>query len=68
MVRGRQRQQWNHTAGLMALIANVNRDPQKRPQPYEPADFHPLVVRPASGIPLTKDNFGMLKKAFVPGV
>lgn len=33
--------QWWHTSSLMALQANINRDPKKTPQPYKPKDFHP---------------------------
>lgn len=32
---------WNHTATVMALFANSNRDPKRRPTPYQPSDFHP---------------------------
>jgi hypothetical protein len=38
-------------AGLLAsVLANVNRDPKRRPQPFQPADFFtpepPVVVGP----------------------
>lgn len=32
---------WNHTASLMAMHANINRDSKRTPQPYKPADFNP---------------------------
>jgi hypothetical protein len=41
LAEARQRDQWNHTASVMALIANVNRDPKKG-RPAKPDDFHPL--------------------------
>jgi hypothetical protein len=42
MAEGRIRENWNHTAQLMALTANINRDPKRKPKPYSPADFHPM--------------------------
>ena len=32
---------WNHTSSFMALFANANRDPKRRPTPFDPADFSP---------------------------
>lgn len=32
---------WDHTAAVLALLANVNRDPKKKPKAYDIADFHP---------------------------
>jgi len=32
---------WNHTSSIMALFANANRDPKRRPTPFDPADFTP---------------------------
>ena len=67
MTQARQRDAWNHTASVMALLANVNRDPKKG-RPFKPADFHPSPSKKAKrkkGIPLTVDNIKMLK-AFVP--
>src|SRR3546814_9526962 len=37
---GRQQERWQHTASLLALIANCHRDP-KRWRPYTPDDFLP---------------------------
>ena len=36
------RENWNHTAQMMSLTANISRDPKRKPKPYSPADFHPL--------------------------
>lgn len=41
MTRARQRDQWDHTASLMALIATCHRDSKKRRRPYKPQEFHP---------------------------
>ena len=66
MTQARQRDAWNHTASVMALLANVNRDPNKG-RAFVPADFHPSPPKRATrkkGIPLTVDNIKLLK-AFV---
>ena len=34
-------QAWDRTALIAALIANANRDPEKRSEPFEQADFMP---------------------------
>jgi len=51
-------------SSLLALIANVNRDP-KRTRAFRPADFNPYEVRRPAGIPLKKANMGLLKQVFV---
>jgi hypothetical protein len=40
MAEARSQERWNHTAALLALIANCHRDPHLR-KAYEPADFLP---------------------------
>jgi hypothetical protein len=42
MVDARQRDNWDHTSMLLALTANCNRDPKKRP--LKPDDFNPFAV------------------------
>ena len=44
MADGRQREAWNHTSQLLAMLFNAHRDPQKT-SPAKPADFHPLLER-----------------------
>lgn len=66
MAHGRRREQWNHTAALMAMIAEVNRDAKKRPQPYQPADFHPMGGKRAKGLPLTPARLGRMADSLVP--
>jgi hypothetical protein len=41
MEEARARDAWLHTSSVCSLIANCNRDPKKRPKPYEPSDFDP---------------------------
>jgi len=66
MAEARVRDEWGRTATLLALIANVNRDP-KRTKAFKPSDFYSLdAPQPAaSGIPLTKKNMQVLKQVFV---
>lgn len=40
MAEGRSKVAWSHTSAVLALIANVNRDP-KRSTPFKPDDFNP---------------------------
>ena len=51
-------------SSLLALIANVNRDPT-RTRAFKPADFNPYEARRPAGIPLTTANMGLLKQVFV---
>jgi len=66
MADGRRRDLWAHTSSVLALVANVNRDPKKG-RPFSPADFNPFEsVGKGGGIPITADNIRVLK-ALVPG-
>lgn len=40
MTEGRGRLEWGQTSCLMALVANILRDPKKS-KPVKPADFNP---------------------------
>ncbi len=64
MAEGRGRDEWGRMSSLLALIANVNRDP-KRTRAFKPADFNPYEARSPAGVPLTKENFRLLKQVFV---
>jgi hypothetical protein len=68
LAESRQRDQWNHTASLMALIANVNRDPKKG-RLARPEDFHPLRNHRASTPTPTQHppiaDISILKSVFV---
>ena len=41
MADARQHDNWNYAASVMALLANLNRDPKKG-RALRPQDFHPL--------------------------
>jgi hypothetical protein len=68
MHAGRRREQWSHTANVMALVANCHRDPKRLRRPFHMADFLPAdlrgEVRRSSGIPLTRGNLRLLKPLF----
>jgi hypothetical protein len=61
MAEGRSRAAWDHTAYVVATLANVHRDPKKRPRPYEPEDFHPLRRRARRTPPTAKVTVGELR-------
>jgi len=63
MAEAKTREAWNHTAAMLALFANIHRDPAKGVV-FTPADFHPLENRkPKQVIP--KDGIEALK-IFLP--
>ena len=64
MVEGRTQEDWNHTASVLAMVANVNRDPKKG-RPLNPADFHPMRETKASAPPPPKAPVSLLKTIFV---
>jgi hypothetical protein len=66
MAEARQSDLWNHTAALLALLANAHRDPKKT-RPLKPIDFHPYrSSKPTTAAP--KAPISILKQVFVDGV
>jgi hypothetical protein len=65
MAQSRQTENWNHTAALLAMLANVHRDPKKG-RALKPSDFHP-VPKPKTKAeqPPIKGDIRMLKTLFV---
>lgn len=60
MVEGWQRDQWNHTAQVLAMLYNAFRP--SRARPLAPADFHPLMKKPAPTATLKQlSELGILK-------
>jgi len=50
---------------MMALIANVNRDPKRRPQPWKPENFDPCTEKSGAGpVVITRANIGDLRAMF----
>ncbi|RMF73573.1 MAG: hypothetical protein D6744_15455 [Planctomycetota bacterium] len=68
MYTGRRRDQWCHTASLMALVANCHRDPRRMRRPFDLIDFLPpdlrVQFRRSTGLRLTPHNLRMLKPLF----
>jgi len=56
-------ERWSHTASLMALIANIHRDPKKGKR-FTPDDFNPRPPR-KPGMGTTRDARGPLPKAAI---
>lgn len=62
MVKGLQRDQWNHTSHVLCILANANRDP-KRIGAFKPADFNPTIARRrVPDVPIT-----VLRDVFIDG-
>jgi len=66
MAEGRSTEMWNHTSSILALVANVNRDPKKG-RAFTPADFNPFFEKTSRPdvIVVTKENVSYLKQAFL---
>ena len=61
MAEARQREAWNHTAALLALLANCHRDP-RRSSAFTVTDFHPLA-EPAE--PPPRADITVLRDVFI---
>lgn len=58
---------WSHTASVLAMLHNVNRDPKKG-DPAKPDDFNPYRAQrpPSKPLPVIGEkNFDLLKMVFV---
>ena len=64
MAEGRGKFEWSQTASLMALAANLVRDPKKG-KAATPADFNPFAQRPPKPVLRGKEMLAALKAAFV---
>jgi hypothetical protein len=60
---GRSKSTWGHTSVILALIANVNRDPKKS-DAFKPSDFDPHARKSASR-PLPKVSMKSLKSTLM---
>jgi len=62
MAEARGRAEWDRTAAILALTANINRDP-RRGRPLTPADFNPYAKHsPAKVIKADFSIFQLLVK------
>jgi hypothetical protein len=64
MAQARSRQAWAHTSTVLAMLANVNRDPKKT-RPFKPADFDPHKASILEKRPMAKVSIDVLKTVFV---
>lgn len=65
MAGAKQTDDWNHTAAILALLANLHRDPKKG-KAFKPADFHPALKKaPVANAVAPKVDVSVLKTVFV---
>ena len=64
MAEARGRDNWAHTSAVLALVANVNRDPKKT-RAYKPSDFDPYSAREKRDEAIEVTDMGVLKDAFM---
>jgi hypothetical protein len=66
MAEARGREAWAHTSAILALIANVNRDPKKT-KAFKPSDFDPYAAKDKrdEAIEVNRENIETLKEAFL---
>ena len=66
MADGRAKFEWGIASSLMALLANLNRDP-KRGKPLKPSDFNPFTPEPPKVVLRGAEMKEALKAAFCRG-
>ena len=64
MAEGVNQDHWNHTSAILAMLANVNRDPKKG-RAFKPADFHPIPEAKVAKQPPLRVPVSLLKTIFV---
>jgi hypothetical protein len=64
MAEGRGREHWAHTSALLALLANVHRDPKKH-RAFSPADFNPYEALERRNTKAKTKDLSILKSVFV---
>ena len=61
MAEARQAAEWQRVSALMALLANINRDPKHTP--FKPEDFNPYAQDASSGtVTINKEEAILLFK------
>ena len=63
MSEGAGRDAWSRASNLMALLANINRDPKKS-KVFKPTDFNPYYAVKKDSVLVTRENIGILREAF----
>ena len=66
MAEGKSQNNWQHTSSIMALIANVNRDPKQRARPFKPSDFDPYrqPAETTQPVVISKESLQEMKETF----
>ena len=64
MSESRVRERWTHTACLLAMLANVHRDPKKG-RLFKPSDFDPFEQERNNQSPIPVADLSVLKSVFV---
>jgi len=64
MAEAKVREQWSHTSMLLALTANVNRDPKKT-RAFSPTDFNPLEAGKRNRVIGKTKDLSILRRVFV---
>ncbi len=49
MYNGKRKHDYEVQSLAICVLANVNRDPKKKPKPFEPDDFNPLLEKKSEG-------------------
>lgn len=60
MAEARSRERWQHTSTILAMLANLHRDP-RRSRAFRPADFDPFAAEPQPA----KVGIEVLREVFV---
>ena len=63
MVNAKRREAWTHTSSVLATLANIHRDPKKKPRAFTSNDFNPML-QPSDSKPI-KADIQILKRVFV---
>ncbi|MFM2093827.1 MAG: hypothetical protein RIS70_951 [Planctomycetota bacterium] len=62
MGEAKSQQAWAHTSSVLAMLANLHRDPKKT-RTYKPDDFNPHVRK--HSVTIQKVGIGLLKQVFI---
>ena len=61
MSDGKSKEAWNHTADLLSLLANINRNTEVRSVPFGREHFHPYLQLPEPGLDIDDCDISVLK-------
>ena len=64
MAEAKGKDNWQHTSTVLALLANINRDPKKQ-KAFTPDDFNPYRKEPEKKTILKGKDLRILKDVFV---